>query len=273
VNMFTVITPTGDRPEPFKLCCHFMQRQSVYPTEWIIVDDGVVPTSPPDLPFVKYIRRINTSPEGVHTLPLQMIEALQHVTTDKIIMFEDDDWYCSDYFERMLKLFEQHPKAKLIGQDKAVYYHIPFRKCFQLSNVDRASLCQSAFRVELIASIVHICNTINNPFIDIVMWQVRKGSKYAKEKYLLTDAPPMCVGIKGLPGRVCKKTIGHRGLHPKFKPDPNLSKLRSFIGNDVSLYQKFKYVRHSTPIERSSAVGHARHIKTAMNNSSRSVFR
>ena len=264
MNTFTVITPTGDRPDPFKLCCHYMQRQSVCPTEWIIVDDGVTPTPPPDLPFVKYIRRINTSSEGKHTLPLQMIEALQHVSTDKIIMFEDDDWYCADYFERMLQLFEQHPKAKLIGQGQAVYYHIPFRKCFQLINIDRASLCQSAFRAELIPSILRISKTINNPFIDIMLWQSRKGSKYAKEKYLLIDAAPMCVGIKGLPGRVCKTTIGHRGLHPKFKPDPNFSKLREFIGNDVSLYEKFAYVHHSAPLQRSSAVATARRFKIAM---------
>ena len=247
MNAFTVITPTGDRPEPFKLCCHYMQRQSVSPTEWIIVDDGAIPTPPPDFPFVKYIRRINTLSEDTHTLPLQMIEAIKHVTTDKIIMFEDDDWYCADYFERMLKLFEEHPKAKLIGQGQAVYYHIPYRKCFQLVNIDRASLCQSAFRAELIPSIFHICSTINNPFIDIMLWQSGKGSKHRDEKYLLKGPAPMCVGIKGLPGRVSIKTIGHKGTHRNFKPDPTFSKLRELIGNDVSLYEKFEYVRHSTP--------------------------
>ena len=193
-----------------------------------------------------------------------MIEALQHVTTNKIIMFEDDDWYCIDYFERMLKLFEQHPKAKLIGQGQAVYYHIPFKKCFQLTNVDRASLCQTAFRMELIPSIVHICKTINNPFVDLVLWQLKKGSKYSKERYLLTDVPPMCVGIKGLPGRVCIKTIGHKGLHSKFKPDPTLSKLREFIGKDVYLYEKFMHVHHSTPLQRSSLTGDVRRIKNSI---------
>ena len=264
MNSFSVITPTGDRPFPFELCCHFMKRQSIYPTEWIIVDDGSIPTQLPNLSFVKHIRRINTSLPNEHTLPLQMIEALQYVSTDKIIMFEDDDWYCADYFERMLKLFEQHPKAKLIGQGRAVYYHIPYRKCFQLINVDRASFCQSAFRMELIPSILHICKTIQNPFIDIMLWQARKGSKYAKDKYLLTDVPPMCIGIKGLPGRVCRTTIGHRGLHPKFKPDPDFSKLREFIGNDVSLYEKFAYVHRSIPLQRSSAVATARRFKIAI---------
>lgn len=246
MNTFTVITLTGDRPIPFELCCHYMQRQTIYPTEWIIVDDGAIPTQPPDLPFVKYIRRINTEEKGKHTLPMQMIEALQHVNTDKIIMFEDDDWYCADYFEQMLKLFEAYPKATLIGQSKAVYYHIPFRKCFQLTNVDRASLCQSAFRSVLVPKIVHICKTLNTPFLDIVLWQTEKGSKHGNKKYLLTDASPMCIGIKGLPGR-SSSTIGHKGLHPKFKPDPTYSKLREFIGNDVSLYEKFKYVQHSAP--------------------------
>lgn len=258
---FTVITPTGDRPMPFQLCCYYMERQSIKPTEWIIVDDGVTPTTPPDLPFVKYIRRINNQPIGEHTLPLQMIEALQHVTTDKIIMFEDDDWYCPDYFEKMLKLFEENPKAQLIGQGQAVYYHVPFRKCFELVNSDRASMCQSAFTSAFIPAIIKICQTIKTPFVDAVMWQSQKGSKHRCERFLLLDTPPMCVGIKGLPGRVCSTTIGHKGIHPKFKPDPHFSRLRDFIGDDVSLYLNVRHVSSRAPKQRSLTVERMRRLK------------
>lgn len=244
MESFTVITPTGDRPEPFRLCCHYMQRQTIHPTEWIIVDDGVTPTEPPDFPFVKYIRRENNLPLGKHTLPLQMLEALKHVTTFRLVMFEDDDWYCSNYFERMMQLFDAHSEAMLLGQGQAVYYHIPFRKCFQLVNKDRASWCQSAFRSSLIPFVCDVCKDSKDPFIDMKLW------RETKSKFLLTDVPPMCIGIKGMPGRVTKDTIGHKGIHPGFKPDFNCAKLRSFIGNDVELYEKYYTPYQRTPKQK-----------------------
>jgi hypothetical protein len=255
VESFTVITPTGDRPDPFQLCCYFMQRQTVHPKEWIIVDDGEVPTSPPDFSFVKYIRRINDSSKNRHTLPLQLLEAIKHVTTDRVMIFEDDDWYCVDYFEQMGKLFDNHPQAQLVGQGQAVYYHVPFRKCFQLSNKDRASLCQSAFHSDILPVLSHICKKANDPFIDLKLW------RKIERKFLLLNCSPMCVGMKGMPGRINLETMGHKGCHPNFKPDPDLTKLRSFIGEDVVLYEKYKGVCQTTSSQRSSLTATHRRSK------------
>jgi hypothetical protein len=253
VSDFTVITPTGDRPDPFQLCCHFMQRQTVFPKEWIIVDDGEVPTSPPDLSFVKYVRRANNLSKGKHTLPFQLLEAIKHVTTDRVVIFEDDDWYCADYFEQMGKLFETHPDVQLVGQGQAVYYHVPFKKCYPLVNKDRASLCQSAFLSDILPVLSHICKNTIDPFVDLKLWK-KIGSKF-----LLLNHPPMCVGMKGLPGRKNFETMGHKGTHPNFKPDPDLSKLRSYIGNDVVLYEKYTHPSQPTTCQRSSLTdGHRR---------------
>jgi hypothetical protein len=237
MERFTIITPTGDRPEPFALCYQYMRRQTIQPTEWIIIDDGVlnkqhVPPFPVEMK-VTYIRRYRKQSDPAHTLPAQMMEALQYVNTDRILIVEDDDWYRADYCERMMEMFDEHPDAQLIGQGQAVYYHIPLRKYFQMVNADRASFCQTGFRSSLIPQVHKACQRTDDPFIDLRLW---RGTK---ENFLLLNQSPMCVGIKGLPGRVSLRTIGHKGIHPGFKPDPDGSKLKSLIGRDAALYEKF----------------------------------
>jgi hypothetical protein len=237
MEKFTIITATGDRPEAFALCYQYVMRQTVLPQEWIIIDDGVldklhVPPFSAEMK-VTYILRYRKQSDPQHTLPVQMIEALQHVNTNYILIVEDDDWYRVDYCERMMKMFDEHPDAQLIGQGQAVYYHIPLRKCFQMVNVDRASFCQTGFRSSLIPQVHKACQRADDPFIDLRLW---RGTK---EKFLLLNKPPMCVGIKGLPGRANLRTIGHKGTHPGFKPDPDGSKLKSLIGRDATLYKKF----------------------------------
>jgi len=57
------------------------------------------------------------------------------------------------------------------------------------------------------------------------------------------------------------ETMGHKGCHPNFKPDPDLTKLRSFIGEDVVLYEKYKGVCQTTSSQRSSLTATHRRSK------------
>jgi hypothetical protein len=79
---FTVITPTGDRPETFALCERYLYRQTLKPSKWIVVDDGIKYTTMgggfKDVVYIK--RQASIEPEK-HTLPLQMMEALKRVDT------------------------------------------------------------------------------------------------------------------------------------------------------------------------------------------------
>jgi glycosyltransferase involved in cell wall biosynthesis len=235
---FTIITPTGDRPEAFALCWKYVNRQTIWPAEWIIVDDGV--TGWQDIPLsnipTKVIRRVRGPNDPAHTLPVQMLEALLHVTTDYVLIFEDDDWYREDYCERMMKMFDSHPNAQLIGQGQAIYYHVPMARIMRMKNADRASLCQTGFRSSLIPSVNEACFHATDPFIDLKLWYALKVS----EKFLLLDQPRMCVGIKGLPGRQNSKTIGINWQHPSYKPDPDGSQFQELIGNDVNDYKCFR---------------------------------
>lgn len=253
---FTVITPTGDRPEPFSLCCLYMERQTVKPKEWIIVDDGQIETIPPHGSYVNYVRRVNTISREKHTLPFQMIEALRHVTTSRVVIIEDDDWYCQNYLEEMMNMFDKHGAAWLIGQGQAIYYHVRYRRYYEINNMDRASFCQTGFRSEFIPNVLSVCQKTKVPFIDLQLWF---GTK---RKFLLIGTNPMCIGIKGMPGRITETTIGHKGTHPGFKEDSDLSKLQSYIGNDAFLYEK--YLTHTAPpiFRRSRVVGGFRGVKT-----------
>jgi glycosyltransferase involved in cell wall biosynthesis len=227
---FTVITPTGDRPEAFSLCIKYLLRQTCQPKEWIIVDDGKSPMLPPlDIPYVHYIRRERQAGEPAHTLRPQMVEALKYVSTDKVIIMEDDDWYDPEYCETLVAVLD---KAVLAGQGEGVYYHIPNRSYFLCKNKDRASRCQTSFRSSFIPTVLRVCQSSSSPFLDLNVWTVKNTSKL-----LLTDFRPLCVGMKGLPGR--------RGLtmgwtRPNsFKPDLNGSVLKGYIGEDIENYRRW----------------------------------
>lgn len=221
---FTVITPTGDRPEAFKICCEMMRKQTVKPTKWLIVDDGDSKLELPDFPFIQYVKRERK--ETGHTLPYQMKEAIKYVETYKIIIMEDDDWYDKSYLEVMGSLIG---KYDIVGQVDSVYYRVPDKTWLRHENKRHCSLCQTGFTKKLFPIILSQDN--KNPYLDLSLWK----NKLKTTKYLMSNRKDLCIGIKGLPGRV-GVSAGHRSSHPRFTKDVDLSVLKSFIGEDVKYY-------------------------------------
>jgi len=231
----TVITPTGDRPEAFALCWKYMMLQTVKPDEWIVMDDGTTPCKA--LPyhlacksFVK-IHRTKKPNEPAHTLPCQLLEALPFISYDMVLIMEDDDWYSPNYIERMTKL--QFSNTELWGQGQAVYYHLN-GGYYEHGNTDRASLCQTGFKhflIPLVEVVCKDCVRLDSPFVDESLWRVAYVTHQVQTE--LFFEPPLCVGIKGMPGR--KST--RMGLEwGKYTPDPKHHKLRSLIGDDYKNY-------------------------------------
>ena len=72
-----------------------MQRQTCKYTEWLVLDDGVVPQSP--TLGQRYIR----CPEyrGRASLAQKLKLAVREATGDAILVIEDDDWYAPDYLQ------------------------------------------------------------------------------------------------------------------------------------------------------------------------------
>lgn len=229
---FTVITLTGDRPQPFELCAKFVLRQTVRPTQWLIVDDGQVPTTPPAVDFVDYVRRERSQYDPEHTLTVQMYTALDRVKTDRVIIVEDDDWYCDTYFERMLALFDVSSKPELVGQGNAVYYHVGQQSFYRHFNNVHASLCQTGFTRDLYLDVMRLCQGCD-PFLDVQLWR-----EVNVRKHLDLSSPEWCIGIKGMPGRE-GTTMGWRRPW-LFMPDKDCKELRALVGGDAELYMEFK---------------------------------
>ena len=235
MESFTAITPTGDRPEAFELCKLYIQRQTILPTQWIIVDDGRIPLANLNgfTPNITYIRRHPSPSDPPHTLAVQMKVALGRVCNDKIIMVEDDDWYSRNYFEQMLKMFDGG--SILVGTGNTIYYHIPRQRYYIHSNRQHASWCMTGFKINLLPVVRQICDECIRskfPYVDLKVWR-----KVRAAKELRLDYPPLCIGIKGLPGR--KGTVsGHTNTEP-FEQDVDFKFLRECVGEDVELYRKF----------------------------------
>ena len=225
----TLITATGDRPEAFRLCEKYMSRQTFAGAiQWLVVDDGLDPM--PFSPIGKYIRREPSAEDRQPTLALNILTVLPFVESDKILFIEDDDWYAPEYVEYM---FHALGNAVIAGEGNAIYYNVKERKYFKHGNTGHASLCQTGLRFnedtrKLLQEVLYT----QEKFIDILLWQKINGVKH-----LVNHEQPLCVGIKGMPGR---KGIG-TGHNPneRYIEDPELAYLKNLIGDDVKNYERY----------------------------------
>lgn len=219
--MITLITPTGDRHISFKICEQWMSRQTMQFQQWIVVDDGKIPTVPVQNQI--YIRR-NPSSQGHMSLADNMLAALPHVKGDYVIIIEDDDYYRPDYIENMYKWLQ---RANIAGENKAIYYNIKCRYFYQNQNKKHASFCNTGFTRINISPLMRICES-HDSFLDIKLWEGAYGPKYLDNNEI-----KKCIGIKGMPGRL---GIGS-GHCTKVSNDPLMIKLKNLIGQDYLVYK------------------------------------
>ena len=232
MNGLTLITPTGNRPQALKLCTLFVNRQDwAGPLQWIVVDDG----TPPDDIYVRAgieLSHILPSPSwrpGQNTQARNLLVAIPEVRYDKVVIVEDDDRYSVDYCHIMAGELDS---CALVGDPDSRYYHLSTRQWRVMKNSCAASLCQTAMRSEKLPALERAC--LDRPdCIDGSLW-----TSEHKSAHLIRYEG--CVGMKGMPGRTGIGT-GHQPQRQpeKWNPDTNLQVLRSWIGDDVDLYQEF----------------------------------
>jgi hypothetical protein len=236
----TLITPTGGRPKAFQLCRQFVERQTYRgDLQWIIVDDGSMNSTigTPKTFTSDFLwhgwSELSIYPQprwqpGQNTQARNLLEAIPEVKFDKVLFFEDDDAYTSDYVEMMAALLDQHA---IVGEIHAHYYHVPIKRWRVLQNEQHASLCQTGIRASLLPKLKTICEQPGPEFIDIQLWGGATGRRLVQSHN--------CIGMKGLPGRE-GIGIGHRPDNSfGWNVDSDLSVLRSWIGSDVELYREF----------------------------------
>lgn len=240
---YTIITPTGDRPQLFKLCKKYVLRQSLLPSQWVIIDDGKVPIEQKPV-FnsigIDYIRRKPQEDDPKHTIRVNMLEALKHVKNDKVIIFEDDDWYHKDYCKELIKGLKDYD---LYGFGHTTGYHYLGSKYLQQTNITHTGLCMTAFTDKVKPFIKNICEKPENKkyqtmFLDLELWETYNGKKHIKK-----SERELFIGLKGLPGRR-GQTIGHyfKDL-PVYKnfDDENRSFLKNIIDEDIIDYDNLVF--------------------------------
>lgn len=240
----TCITCTGDRPIPFDLSLKWMKNQKIKPSQWIIVDDGFTPIKVPDLPYITYIRREPKSTDPKHTMILNMQEAIKHILGEKIIIWEDDEYYSPDYIQDISSLLD---KYIIVGIGRSKYYFLPGNTYYSHNNMGHASLAQTSFRKEILPEIIDVLE--GDSFFDVRIWKIFNDKDVTLKEtglhervtndgrgFIFNDKDKsLYVGMKGMPGR---RGIGsgHKGIGAK--DTNNLDVLHGWIPNlqDCEIY-------------------------------------
>lgn len=223
---WTLITPTGDRPEAFALCEQYIARQTALQGQryqWLVVDDGRVPTR---TTLNQHVIRRRASSPGTHTLTANLRDALPHIKGERVLIIEDDEWYSQRYVGRMGELLQQH---ELTSIGPAAYYFVRESRYREFPEHQHASLCRTGFRRSLLAEFAKACQP-NHPSVDMRLWAENR------ERGHIAPLDRLSLGIKGMPGRV-----GGGGSPEAGMADPGREWLRAFIGDeDADLYDPYR---------------------------------
>lgn len=227
--MITLITCTGSRPEAFALSEKMIARQTYKgPLQKIVIDDGATPTK--CTLNQEYYRGPKIWEPGYNTHRENMNLALSKVKGDYLMIWEDDDFYTSNYIETYLSILKH---VHIVGEAYARYYHVQIPGHKQLSNHTHSALSQTAFRKSVLPLMTKAVNS-GEFYFDTILWGEAKLQGIPKA--LLSNSG-LSFGMKGLPGRA-GLTPSHQ-LQRDYMYDPGHATLKRFIGNDAQWYIPF----------------------------------
>ena len=234
-----LITPTGARPKQIELCAKFMSNQD-YKGDvlWIIIDDAEpVTTDFITKDFKKDWTIVKVKPTqkwlpGMNTQSRNMmlgLDLLNKYEVGAIFVIEDDDYYSPRYLSEMMKQFKGYD---VIGETDTIYYNTHYHTWYPNRNMKHVSLFQVAFTPKMIPLFRQSCLDRKGKFIDMCFFRRAVAGRY---KLNLFKTAYLSIGIKGMKGR-SGIGFGHRMSLNKMRPDPNLEKLKSLIGEDYKYY-------------------------------------
>ncbi len=195
MNDFCTITPDrGDREQFLSHCKWQLSRMTIQPGKSYFID------YPPISDQKDLIERVQYG-----------IDLARKDGFDKVYIIESDDFYPTDYFERMAFL-----DYDFVGDEKTTYYHLQNQGYQYEKHPMRSSLFTTGFRI----------STLDNfrwpepdkVFLDIELW---RHAQRRRLKRRFADSG--CVGIKhsiGVTGGV-----GHKvSIYKRFDKDYSLLK-------------------------------------------------
>ena len=219
----TLITPTGDRHASFTKCEQWMRQQSYTgQIQWIVVDDGMTPTT--CTMGQEYIRE---RPLNYHSLCRNMRAAIPRIKGDVVLVIEDDDYYHPHYVSTMVGRL-QH--ADLVGEFGAKYYYLKHRSWrHNVNSEHHASLCRTGMTRAVVPMLTEVAQG-KHPSIDLRLWRQWTGTTLSWRDPDGTQS--LCVGIKGVDGR---QSHGWRPSR-NAQRDRDREVLRRWVGEDARYY-------------------------------------
>lgn len=227
----TLLTPTGDRPLAFSLCYRYITAQTVkLPIQWVIADDGLNHLDLSQYTFPSNIEVCHLKRGSIRdkakSITGNVSSGLFQVKYNKVAIIEDDDYYRPDYLETLLFRLEN---VELVGEGNSRYYNIECNKFRINSNLEHASLFQTALRSSSLEHLWVSCLKRDSAFIDCRLW-----NKTSIRKRIFVDKITS-IGIKGLPGRP-GIGAGHRPskFSHSFQKDKDWKTLKNWIGEEAT---------------------------------------
>ncbi len=101
----------------------------------------------------------------------------KHPDYDKILCFEDDDYYNREYVVETTAMLD---KSDLFGWHKDAYYYVLSRKARRLLNVGYACLASTAFTRKVLPYFRE-CVMQGNVFIDNLLWKGIRETSYMNQ--------------------------------------------------------------------------------------------
>lgn len=198
----SALTCSTGRPEALALCKLYVQRQADPVFEHVVAEGG--------------------------TFWQNLFDGIKRVSGDAVVLFEDDDWYPSDW---TIHCEEGLTRALLFGQDRVFNYHVPSGGYEEVVDSKHSPLHATAFASSLIPLLMSICELglsgpDAKPSLDRALWSmpVRK----------LRSHHAHVISMKGMPGKV-GYSVAHRKDHYRTF-DADRSILFEKIGEDRALY-------------------------------------
>lgn len=231
----SVITATGGRQQSFALAERMMARQTFTRTvQWIVVDDCEEPTR--CMLGQEYIHATPYWKPGQNTLARNLLLGLERVRFPRVVLWEDDDWYASQWLETC---YDRLERADLVAERQSLYYHVPNRTYRMFTNPEHGSMFQTALRPAARLALEVLCResqrvTDGSYLLDVRLWKLFQR-RFPNHKTERADHSGLAVGMKGLPGR--KGTgMGHLGRGQDWTEDPGGLKLVDLVGEDAFWY-------------------------------------
>lgn len=225
------ITPTGGRPDALRQCAVYMQRQTVQPDVWCVVNDV-------DDSFPAGSQHISPSPRWQpgdkptqHRNITVALDDLMLEPDDVLIFFEDDDWYHPEWIETAAAAIRDGFDA--FGEIPSWYYHVRYRAYRNMENTTHASLAATAISGRALPLLREILQA--GEWIDTTFWR-----RCRSKTFLQAFRSPRVVGMKGMTGRPGISDIHRREPSVGYIRDENMSRLRQWIGmDDAEFYGRF----------------------------------